>query len=175
MPGDRLFIPDIQIAEYRRPTAARHKFKLTVSTVKLRVKLLRAFAPPIASNPCPTRVDFDAYDDTATNEQGLVEHEIKKSAAQGTLTIKNFVQGIRGESQADRVIKVRVGWLDPVDTISGQQARLLNLGYYRGTLEERNPAEMRSAIEEFQCDQALAVDGDCGPITQGRLKKVHGC
>ena len=32
-----------------------------------------------------------------------------------------------------------------------------------------------SAIEEFQCDHGLVVDGKCGPATQAKLKQVHGC
>jgi len=31
-----------------------------------------------------------------------------------------------------------------------------------------------SAVEEFQCDNGLTVDGDCGPNTQAKLKEVHG-
>ena len=50
-----------------------------------------------------------------------------------------------------------------------------NLGYYLGPLDADNPAKFRSAVEEFQCDYGLTVDGDCGPNTQAKLKQVHGC
>jgi peptidoglycan hydrolase-like protein with peptidoglycan-binding domain len=33
----------------------------------------------------------------------------------------------------------------------------------------------RSAVEEFQCDHGLTVDGDCGAQTQAKLLSVHGC
>jgi hypothetical protein len=33
----------------------------------------------------------------------------------------------------------------------------------------------RSAVEEFQCNHGLSVDGKCGPITQAKLKSVYGC
>lgn len=33
----------------------------------------------------------------------------------------------------------------------------------------------RSAVEEFQCDNGLTVDGKCGPNTQAKLKLIHGC
>jgi Putative peptidoglycan binding domain len=175
LPGDRLFIPDLRVAEYMRPTDVCHKFKLTATNLQLRIELQRAFAPPIASNPCPMRIDGEYYATTATDKQGLVAHKIDNTAAQGSLLIRNFVQGIRGEKPSDRTVKLRIGWLDPIDSISGQQARLINLGYYRGSLDEYDPDEMRSAVEEFQCDQGLGVDGDCGPKTQGRLQKVYGC
>jgi putative peptidoglycan binding protein len=72
-----------------------------------------------------------------------------------------------------------IGELDPIDTISGQLQRLHNLGYEPGPVspatndDERR--RQRSAIEEFQCDQSLGVDGVCGPVTQAKLLQVHGC
>src|SRR5262249_8508870 len=79
----------------------------------------------------------------------------------------------------DVVIPIKVGHLDPVEEVSGQQARLNNLGYFAGPLEgkteEENQALFLSAIEEFQCDHGLRVDGICGPQTQAKLKEVHGC
>ena len=57
---------------------------------------------------------------------------------------------------------------------SGQAARLTNLGYLMNT-EDSPDAELLSAVEEFQCDEELAVDGISGPKTQNQLVKVHGC
>jgi hypothetical protein len=175
LPGDRLFIPEIDIAEYDRPVDLCHKFKLSATILRLRVQLQRAFAPPIASNPCPMKIDDRLFADTATDANGLVEHTIKPSTEQGSLTIKNFVQGIRKEKCADKIVHLKIGCLDPIDSISGQQGRLINLGYYRGSLDANNPLEMRSAVEEFQCDHDLSVDGVCGPNTQAKLEKVYGC
>jgi peptidoglycan hydrolase-like protein with peptidoglycan-binding domain len=52
--------------------------------------------------------------------------------------------------------------------------RLNNLGYRAGDTTDANDSAFKSAVEEFQCDYALAVDGICGPNTQGKLKDVHG-
>ena len=72
-----------------------------------------------------------------------------------------------------------IGELDPIDTPSGQLHRLHNLGYEPGPpvppVTEEDRRRQRSAIEEFQCDHGLAVDGVCGPATQGKLLQVHGC
>ncbi len=55
---------------------------------------------------------------------------------------------------------------------------LLNLGYLAGPFGGRSDEENRmmflSAIEEFQCDHGLVVDGKCGPGTQAQLKQIHG-
>jgi N-acetylmuramoyl-L-alanine amidase len=77
------------------------------------------------------------------------------------------------------LIPIKIGHLDPVDELSGQQARLNNLGYFAGPFEEKSEEENKtmflSAVEEFQCDHSLVVDGKCGPNTQAKLKQVHGC
>ncbi|MEJ7714115.1 MAG: peptidoglycan-binding domain-containing protein [Pyrinomonadaceae bacterium] len=70
---------------------------------------------------------------------------------------------------------IKIGYLDPVEEVSGQLARLINLGYYRGPSERQGNAELLSAIEEFQCENNLTVDGKCGPKTQAKLKEIHGC
>ena len=49
-----------------------------------------------------------------------------------------------------------------------------NLGYFSGELEKDNEAFFQSAVEEFQCDHDLTVDGDCGPNTQVELEEVYG-
>ena len=55
-----------------------------------------------------------------------------------------------------------------------RQARLNNLGYRAGTTPIRPSPSFRSAVEEFQCDEKLSVDGKCGPATQAKLRSVHG-
>ena len=34
--------------------------------------------------------------------------------------------------------------------------------------------QIRSAVEEFQCDHGLSVDGEVGPKTQRALVDAHG-
>jgi peptidoglycan hydrolase-like protein with peptidoglycan-binding domain len=72
-------------------------------------------------------------------------------------------------------IPIKIGDLDPEKKVSGQQARLKNLGYFRGDVDGQDSDDFESAVEEFQCDHSLKVDGICGPKTQAKLKEVHGC
>ena len=72
------------------------------------------------------------------------------------------------------VIPLHIGHLDPVTTVSGQEARLNNLGYRAGIGGDVSTPVFRSAVEEFQCDEKLTVDGACGPATQAKLRSVHG-
>ena len=75
-------------------------------------------------------------------------------------------------------MRLDIGHLDPVSEPSGQAARLKNLGYLFSSPEADPDYEQKAlghAIEEFQCDHRLSVDGICGPNTQAKLKEVYGC
>ena len=68
---------------------------------------------------------------------------------------------------------MRVGLLQPVDTVAGVRERLNNLGYDAGDGDDPTALQFRSAVEEFQCDQALPVDGKVGPVTRAALARAH--
>ena len=47
----------------------------------------------------------------------------------------------------------KVGDLDPVDEVCGQAGRLNNLGYFSGDVNQPDPDDFQSAVEEFQCSR----------------------
>jgi hypothetical protein len=71
-------------------------------------------------------------------------------------------------------ILLNLGKLDPIDTTSGIQARLINAGYSLGPIDGIRGPMTEDAIKLFQNAHDLAVDGICGPKTQGKLEKFHG-
>lgn len=162
LPGDRLFIPDKQIKREGRPTGQRHRFKVSVEKLNLRLVVRDLDSNPITNAPCELKVEGQTYQLT-TNGAGMIEQLIPKTAESGQLKIR------------DIQIPIKIGHLDPVDVVAGWRARLNNLGYNAGASEDINDPQMRSAVEEFQCDYELTVDGVCGPQTQAKLKEVHGC
>lgn len=168
-PGDQVFIPDMEQKEESGATDKRHPFVVNKDTLKLRLVLEDVYEKPIAGAQCALLVDGQIFQLT-TDGNGKLEQEIPLNAKQGTLTI-------RGDQTpfANEVIPIKIGHLDPVDEISGQVARLNNLGYAAGPLDGSDEAAFESAVEEFQCDHSLTVDGICGPHTQSKLKQVHGC
>jgi hypothetical protein len=168
-PGDDLFIPDKGDKEDSAATEERHKYKLKTSKNMLRLVLVDLYGDPIANAKCHLQVEDKVFE-IESDADGKIEHEIP-------LTAQNAELVVTEENRALTNVKlsVQIGHLDPVEDQSGQKARLSNLGYYLGRLDVEDSVKFKSAVEEFQCDYELAVDGDCGPQTQAKLKQVHGC
>jgi len=169
-PGDQLFIPDKKKGEYSRSTDATHKFQVKLSPLKLRLTLEDQYEKPIAGADCLLVIDGDSKHLT-TDGKGKIEVPIPPTAHEAYLVVNDASQ-----TPYDGVnIPIKIGNLDPEKEVSGQQARLKNLGYFWGDVDGQDSDDFESAVEEFQCDHSLKVDGICGPKTQAKLKEVHGC
>jgi hypothetical protein len=168
-PGDQLFIPDKASREENAPTDQKHTYMAKTSKNILRLVLEDIYGKPIARAKCELRVEGEVFQ-IVSGADGKIEHEIPATAQNAELVIKEGNTALKNVK-----LTVLIGHLDPVENVSGQKARLSNLGYYLGRLDIGDPAKFRSAVEEFQCDFGLTVDGDCGPMTQAKLKQVHGC
>jgi hypothetical protein len=173
-PGDTVFVPDKELRVEDGATEVRHKFKLHDEKLNLRLVLNRFYGPPFAATECTLRIGT-TQSDLTSDGNGQVEHEIPKTAVDASVTVKDTITVQDTTVPADREIKVKIGFLDPVTEVSGQQGRLSNLGYYRASGDALDNDEFLSAVEEFQCENNLTVDGKCGPMTQAKLKTVHGC
>jgi N-acetylmuramoyl-L-alanine amidase len=163
-PGDVLFIPDKAQKTCSVPTAAVHVFKVKAPKLKLSLVVRDRAGKPMPNTDCELEIEGAKYK-LKTNANGAVEKPISATAATGTLR----VPGIDMESP------VKIGHLDPVEEDSGLAGRLQNLGYYRGDLDKLDEDELASAVQEFQCDFGLTVDGIVGPQTTAKLKEIHGC
>jgi len=168
-PGDRVFIPDRELREESRGTDQRHRFVRHEWPLRLRLVLEDLYEKPIAHAKCILTVDGDNRTVTTTAE-GKIDEQIALDAHEAALIIQD-PQTPFSETR----IEIKIGNLNPVEKISGQEARLDNLGYFAGHAGKPDDLAFRSAVEEFQCDHGLQVDGVCGPKTQARLKTVHGC
>lgn len=167
-PGDELFVPDREEKELSCSTGKRHRFEVKRSPLKLRLVLKDFGYKPFANTKCVLYVDGQKFELTS-DADGLIEHAIPSTAEQARLQVDD------PNSPIDLDVPIQIGHLDPLDTVPGQKSRLNNLGYYAGPLDKEDEALFKSAVEEFQCDQKLAVDGKCGPKTQAKLHEVHGC
>jgi N-acetylmuramoyl-L-alanine amidase len=162
-PGDELFIPEIQKKEEQRPTGKLHTFQVEGQPLKLKLRVTDEGEDPIANTACRLNIQGETKDHT-TDGDARLERPIPPEAEDAMLDIT----GVQ--------IPIKIGHLDPIDTLSGQQARLNNLGYDAGNSADANDEQFRSAVEEFQCDRGIKpITGVCDTATQAKLKTEHGC
>jgi hypothetical protein len=166
-PGDQVFIPDKEVKTEASPTGRRHRFKLSMRPLKLRIVVQNYDRTPIAGTACSLEVEGNTKSLT-TNAKGLIDEPIPATAEMAKLTIRNDE------------FSIRIGHLDPVEENSGLEARLNNLGYYVAPEDKRDKDELRSAIEEFQRDYGMVPPGGkpsgvADAATLAKLKAVHGC
>lgn len=171
-PGDAITIPDAESGEQPGDTEKKHRFRLKGSRLLLILRVLDYVGSPVSNAKATLWLSGD-FVDLTTDAAGKMERFIDPCDEDGRVRIES--DKFPAILEAD----LAVGHLDPVDTIEGQIGRLNNLGYDAGPVEAPVSADakirVKSAIEEFQCDQKLSVDGICGPNTQSKLKDVHGC
>ena len=161
LPGDVVVVPDRTQKSVSLATGRRHVFQLDGAKLSLRIALLDYGFRPTPALDCELHVDGIANART-TDSQGLIAKPIPASSEHGRLLVY------------ETVLPLFIGHLDPVSALSGARARLNNLGYEAGESDDPTDAQLRSALEEFQCDHAAPIDGEMNPVTQGLLLQLHG-
>ena len=167
-PGDVVMIPDRATKRENGSTEERHRFVVKGTGLKLRIVVEDVYRAPVRNARCELDVT-GSTDEVKTDGDGRIERPIPKNTEE-----ERFVVRTQDTAFKDVVLNVRVGELDPIDTVIGQAKRLVNLGYLAELTEDRDAPAFLSAVQEFQCDETLVVDGRCGPVTQANLEKVHG-
>jgi hypothetical protein len=160
-PGDRVFIPAVTAHTENGSTEQRHRFRAAVPSLAVRIARQQWDGTVIETPP-----------DSVTRDGKPAEFTI----SHGTIDvpIEPFDAKVVATTSGTEMVAM-IGFLQPVTTVPGFRERLNNLGYRAGDADDPHELAIRSAVEEFQCDQKLTVDGVCGPTTQKMLVQVHGC
>ncbi len=162
-PGDTVAIPDKQPHTESAPTDQTHRFRTDAARLLLRMAIKDFDNQPVAGMACTLTVSGKKHALTSDGD-GVIEAEIDRSATDGLLEVPDL-----GVSHV-----VRIGFLEPVEVDAGCHERLINLGYYPGSFDDLDAEVMRNAIEEFQCDFEMPVNGELDGATRDKLKEVHG-
>jgi len=160
-PGDVLFIPDKEEKEESAATEQRHRFKVKGVPAKLKLRILEDEEPRANVNYTLV-IDGRIYNGT-TDRDGKIEQTIPPNAQKGVLIL-----------EGDTPIILQLGQLDPIDTITGVQARLLNLNFDCGEVNGRETPQLEKALIEFQKKYNLPVTGRIDETTRNKLLKIHG-
>lgn len=154
-PGDKVFIPDRVEKVEQGPTTQVNTFEVAEPPLFLRLRLHDLDDKALAKAPFELLLESkDQPDSKTTDAQGILLHEISKLVKNGELTVQHTLPALKkGAPGQVETLKfdLKIGRLNPETTLSGQQARLNNLGYFAGfALEDLD--QLLWAIEEFQCD-----------------------
>lgn len=169
-PGDQVFIPKKEFKQSDIQSGKKFTIKMKSLVAKLAIVMKKEDEKPFANVKYKIKIG-ERTTNGSTDGDGKITMEVDPDVTDIDLTL------LLDEKDPEATVRrrLKVGYLDPIDEITGMQARLNNLGYQAGSIPDANDPRFRSAVEEFQCDHKLKVDGVCGPKTQAKLKEVHGC
>lgn len=164
-PGDAVYVPEKEGTAADRPTDAKHRFRLKGTLAKLRIRVLSNGAPLVGTK-CKLSTDgADAQETTKpTDANGVFEASIPP-----TLQQAHFLVEETGEEYL-----LKIGWLDPIDSVSGLQARLNNLGFSCGKVDDGWGKKTRGGMQSFQRKKSLTKTKKPDKTTRDRLEKEYG-
>jgi hypothetical protein len=169
LPGDRLVIPDKRDRTETGQTAMVHTYRVMRKETRLRVVVRDIDGSLLSGKRYRLKVEDAVYEGTL-GEDALLDQIIPADALDGELTV--WADDDIADYQDTWMLKL--GHMDPVEALTGIQARLNNLGYDCGPVDGLDGPRTQAAVRAFQKAQKLEVDGLGGPRTQAALKKEHG-
>jgi hypothetical protein len=170
-PGDRLYIPDVEHKQQACATDLRHKFVRYRAMVKLRIRLLDRDRQPYKYKKFAIQVDSsNKIASGHTTETGLAETLIPAGARTGTLKL-----WLTSDPNDDASLEMplNLGHLDPVDEISGVQARLNHLRFPCGATDGVLGPKTEAALKKFQKESGLEETGQIDDPTRAKLTSLH--
>ena len=154
MPGDIVIIPDRAIKEVPCATEQRHRFLKKGTRARFRL-IVEDFDAPLANRRYVLSVGSDIFQGT-TDDDGLLQASIDPTITTGHLSMPD--DGLE--------FSLHLGYLDPLEEITGVQHRLQNLGFYDGKLDGVVNDELHDAIADFQASVGLGATGELDDNTR---------
>jgi len=160
--GDVVFVPEREIREESCATDGSHKFVRKGVPAKLRLQLRGGDGQPRPDVHYTLVIDGKSVDGS-TDSDGWIEETIPPVAERGELLLRS------GE-----VYKLRLGHLDPVEELTGVQARLKALGYYAGPSDGQMTQQLKDSLRAYQKARGMADTGLSDAAVQAALKSDYG-
>ena len=189
LPGDRLYVPELDQKTVDAGTEQRHAFCVSGALSKIQIRLLKWVKPvgmesqeamqsetadessesqttvALANVPYVVLIDGQSYTGH-TDAEGWVVQTIAPDAQRGSLIVEP------GTGKAYEMTLL-LGGLDPIDAASGIWQRLANLGFACGAGCAPDSSDYRSALEAFQTATGLEASGLVDADTRAKLKDLH--
>jgi len=162
--GDRITIPPIQPKAVTRGTDQLHKFVRKGVPEKFRLRLLDQKDKPRARVKYVIVIEGTSITGV-TGSDGMIEVPIPPNAREGKLVLV----------ETEEEFPIFLGHLDPVESVSGVQARLNSLGFMCGAVDGEFGPHTESAIRSFQAKWGLDSTGTVDGPTKAKILEQYGC
>lgn len=170
-PGDEIIIPDIEPKKMSARGGKSHTFCVKREIEVVKIKLQDRAGTPLTG----FRVVMDvgsAKIDQVVDDSGMIEVPlVNGDESSGKLDVYTDPES----ETPTQSFELELAVLDPVETLSGVQARCNALGHDCGVADGIMGSKTRAGVKSFQTQHGLDVDGVPGPITKAKLKEVYGC
>jgi len=161
-PGDVLYIPDREEETVELGTDRRHRFRRRGVPAKIRVQF-REEGRPRAHQPYVLTVAGLTLRGTS-DADGVVEAFVPASAREASLRLGD---------EAAPAIRLRLGRMEPDNTVAGLRKRLANLGIAAPEGDDVGSDDWRLALYRFQRRLGLAPSAELDPNTRAALVEDH--
>lgn len=168
-PGDTVVIPDRRAEPRPLPAHRKNRFVAKAPPRTLRLVVRGPGGEPLAGSRYELRAVPRTLEGTIP-PSGEIEHAVPADLE----TVELFVWAPGAERPSFRWT-LRPGHLDPLDTVSGIQARLNNLGCDAGRVDGIDGPLTRAAVRAFQERHDLPPTGEPDDAFRAKLAEAHGC
>ena len=159
--GDEVFIPNLREKWASCGTESKHTFKRIGDPIKFKMTLKR-LGEPRKNEKFVLQIGEERLEGQ-TDGSGRLEVFVPGNERRGLLSLRD----------GKEVYDIQISRLDPIETLTGIQQRLNNLGYYCGSEDgELSPATV-DALRRFQEKHELTVSGEPDGETKGKLGSLH--
>ena len=171
-PGDVVFIPDKDQKTVSCATGESHDFRVKTAQHWLKIILKDSDRNLLQNVDYRLAIGDQTYTGN-TGTDGRVNQKIPVDATEATLTVEALGLGWN----------LKIGHLDPVHDdpqdspiFTGVKARLKNLGFYAGEVDDELNSETQDAVKRFQevVLNRTDPDGQLDSDTREALLREHG-
>jgi hypothetical protein len=166
--GDQVYVPYIEGGPWSVETTRRHTFVLKAQPAWFRTEVRDDLGQPLINQRFELKVGSKTLKG-ATNDKGVVELPLDPDPS----TVGKLTVFVDSDPPREFTWNFKLGDLNPIDKVSGIKARLINLGFPCGELDESMNDETKKALRDFQVVYRLKVTGQADEETKKKLMDAH--
>jgi hypothetical protein len=170
---DKVFIPPKTPKEVQVKTGQRHSFTVKTLKAHFRTVVRDEYGQPLLNKRFELEIKGEEIETKTlsgtTDADGELELDIHPLAVSGQLKVW------LGKGEPEKVLtwELFLGNLEPIETVRGVKARLTNLGFLCGEINNEENEEYQDALTKFQIVYKVEVTGEADEATRRKLEQVH--